>query len=415
MAWVSLEESEREPDVVLDLRRHRARHRGARGRGRRAAAAGRPPIRRSTTVLATVLNELSALPTGLDLVLDDYHLADGPAIAGDVGVPGRAPAAGRAPGDQHARRPRPAAGPAAGPRRARRGPRGRPPLHARRGGVVPQRGRRPRPRSQPTSRPSRAAPRGGSPPCSSPRCRCSGRDDVGRLHRGLRRRRPVRRGLPRRGGPGASARRRTQLPAADLDPRPAQRRPLRRRHGGRRRQGACSSCSTARTSSSSRSTTAATGTATTTCSPTSCAPTWYEERPADVADLHRRAGQLVRRGRRARARPSGTRWPPATSGRRPTWSSAPIPACSAEPAGGAPSGGWLDDIPPDEVRGPAGAGRRLHRCADVERRVRGRRRAPGRRRAAARPTTAGGPGRGRRRRSSPGCRARSRRTERPWP
>ena len=40
-----------------------------------------PPIE---TVLATVLNELGALPAGLDLVLDDYHLADGPAIATDL-------------------------------------------------------------------------------------------------------------------------------------------------------------------------------------------------------------------------------------------------------------------------------------------------------------------------------------------
>lgn len=36
------------------------------------------------TALTLVLNELSALPEGLDLVLDDYHLADGPAIRADV-------------------------------------------------------------------------------------------------------------------------------------------------------------------------------------------------------------------------------------------------------------------------------------------------------------------------------------------
>ena len=68
---------------VLDLRRHRSGHRGA---GRRRGAlpllqTANPPI---DTVLATVLNELSALPGGLSLVLDDYHLADGPAIADDM-------------------------------------------------------------------------------------------------------------------------------------------------------------------------------------------------------------------------------------------------------------------------------------------------------------------------------------------
>ena len=37
----------------------------------------RPPIE---TVLTTVLNELRTLPYELYIVLDDYHLADGPAI-----------------------------------------------------------------------------------------------------------------------------------------------------------------------------------------------------------------------------------------------------------------------------------------------------------------------------------------------
>ena len=43
--------------------------------------APQPPMEQ---VLATLLNELAALPGGVDLVLDDYHLADGPEIAGDV-------------------------------------------------------------------------------------------------------------------------------------------------------------------------------------------------------------------------------------------------------------------------------------------------------------------------------------------
>jgi LuxR family maltose regulon positive regulatory protein len=82
VAWVSLEESEREREsfwtyVVTALD-------AAAGVGAGSLPllqAANPPIE---TVLATVLNELSALPSGLDLVLDDYHLADGPGIAADV-------------------------------------------------------------------------------------------------------------------------------------------------------------------------------------------------------------------------------------------------------------------------------------------------------------------------------------------
>ncbi len=84
VAWVSLEEGERQPAsfwaylvTALDA--------AAPGVGTNAlpllAGAAQPPI---ATVLATVLNELTTLPHGLDLVLDDYHLADGPAIAEDV-------------------------------------------------------------------------------------------------------------------------------------------------------------------------------------------------------------------------------------------------------------------------------------------------------------------------------------------
>ena len=83
VAWVSLEESEQQPEsfwtyVVTALETV------APGVGAAALPllqAAQPPI---ATVLATVLNELGNLPGGLDLVLDDYHLADGPAIAEDV-------------------------------------------------------------------------------------------------------------------------------------------------------------------------------------------------------------------------------------------------------------------------------------------------------------------------------------------
>jgi LuxR family maltose regulon positive regulatory protein len=83
VAWVSLEETERRADafwtyVVTALED------AAPGVGTDALQllqAANPPIE---TVLATVLNELSALPAGLELVLDDYHLADGPEIAAHV-------------------------------------------------------------------------------------------------------------------------------------------------------------------------------------------------------------------------------------------------------------------------------------------------------------------------------------------
>ncbi|MGH3510451.1 MAG: LuxR C-terminal-related transcriptional regulator [Nocardioidaceae bacterium] len=83
VAWVSLEESEQQPDsfwsyVVTALD---AAAPGVGGGALPLLQGAAPPIR---NVLAAVLNELSALPDGLDLVLDDYHLADGPAIAGDV-------------------------------------------------------------------------------------------------------------------------------------------------------------------------------------------------------------------------------------------------------------------------------------------------------------------------------------------
>jgi LuxR family maltose regulon positive regulatory protein len=83
VAWVSLEESERQPGsfwtyvvTALDA--------AAPGIGAGALPllqTANPPI---DAVLANVLNELGGLPAGLDLVLDDYHLADGPAIAPDM-------------------------------------------------------------------------------------------------------------------------------------------------------------------------------------------------------------------------------------------------------------------------------------------------------------------------------------------
>jgi LuxR family maltose regulon positive regulatory protein len=75
-AWVSLEESDREP-VTFWTYVLTALDRSAPGVAEGALAvlqAGPAPIE---TILAGVLNELSVLPGEIDLVLDDYHLADG--------------------------------------------------------------------------------------------------------------------------------------------------------------------------------------------------------------------------------------------------------------------------------------------------------------------------------------------------
>src|SRR3954468_17937032 len=83
VAWVSLEETEQQPEsfwrYVLT-----ALDEAVSGVGAGALAllqSSNPPIQAAITL---VLNEISARPEGLDLVLDDYHLADGPAIADDM-------------------------------------------------------------------------------------------------------------------------------------------------------------------------------------------------------------------------------------------------------------------------------------------------------------------------------------------
>jgi LuxR family maltose regulon positive regulatory protein len=78
-AWVSLDEDDRSPAsfwtyVITAL------DRAVPGVGAGALAvllAGQAPVE---SVLATVLNELSVLPGDLALVLDDFHLADSPAL-----------------------------------------------------------------------------------------------------------------------------------------------------------------------------------------------------------------------------------------------------------------------------------------------------------------------------------------------
>src|SRR5450755_386006 len=79
VAWLSLDESDRQPAtfwtyVITALQT------AVPGVGTTVLPllqSAQPPIE---TVLAAVLNELSAAPNDVDLVLDDYHLVDGPDV-----------------------------------------------------------------------------------------------------------------------------------------------------------------------------------------------------------------------------------------------------------------------------------------------------------------------------------------------
>ncbi len=83
VAWVSLEETEQQPAsfwtyvvTALDA--------AVPGVGAGVLPLLQAPHPSMESVLAILLNELGAVADGVDLVLDDYHLADGPGIAGDV-------------------------------------------------------------------------------------------------------------------------------------------------------------------------------------------------------------------------------------------------------------------------------------------------------------------------------------------
>ncbi|HET6938824.1 MAG TPA: LuxR C-terminal-related transcriptional regulator, partial [Nocardioides sp.] len=83
VAWVSLEETEQEPAsfwtyvvTALDT--------AAPGVGVGVLPLLQAPDPPMEPVLATLINALGALTEGVDLVLDDYHLADRPEIAGAV-------------------------------------------------------------------------------------------------------------------------------------------------------------------------------------------------------------------------------------------------------------------------------------------------------------------------------------------
>ena len=77
VAWLSLDESDRQPATFWTYLITALQTAGP-GIGADALPllqSAQPPIE---TVLAAVLNELAAVPNDIDLVLDDYHLVDGP-------------------------------------------------------------------------------------------------------------------------------------------------------------------------------------------------------------------------------------------------------------------------------------------------------------------------------------------------
>ncbi len=140
--------------------------------------------------------------------------------------------------------------------------------------------------------------------------------DAQRVHRWVRRRRPLHRGTTSlRRSWHASAPRSGTSPAHDLRPGAAHRPPLRRRH---RRAGgtAARGRSTGPTCSSSRSTTGDSGTDTTTCSPTSFARICLRSRGDEVAGASPAGQRVVSRPKATRRRPSATLWK-ATTGLEP--------------------------------------------------------------------------------------------------
>jgi LuxR family transcriptional regulator, maltose regulon positive regulatory protein len=79
VAWLSLDESDRQPDSYWTylITALQAVLPGVGASALQLLQSAQPPIE---TVLATVLNELGAVPNDLYLVLDDYHLVDGPEL-----------------------------------------------------------------------------------------------------------------------------------------------------------------------------------------------------------------------------------------------------------------------------------------------------------------------------------------------
>ena len=98
VAWVSLDEADQRPRPRSGRYVVTALDRAVPGVGAGALPllqAGREP---TEELLAGLLNELSVLPGDVTLVLDDYHLADGPGIRPGMTFLRRPPAAAGAPG-----------------------------------------------------------------------------------------------------------------------------------------------------------------------------------------------------------------------------------------------------------------------------------------------------------------------------
>ena len=212
VAWLSLEEADSQPArfwtyLVTAVQRAVP----GVGDGALALLATRQPA--LDTVLATLVNELSAAPTELDLVLDDYHLVDEPGPTTGRGLPARAPAAPCAPGHQHPGRPCAAAGQAACPGRTGRDSRRRPALHPGRGRGLPQRRRRARASPPADIAALETRTEGWIAALQLAALSLRGRADAGRVHRCVRRRRPLHRGLPGRGGAQPTADAGARLPA----------------------------------------------------------------------------------------------------------------------------------------------------------------------------------------------------------
>ena len=176
-----------------------------------------------------------------------------------------------------------------------------------------------------------------------------GREDVAGFIAGVRRRRPLHRGLSGRRGPAASARTCPQLPAADLHPRPVERPAVRCRH---------------RPGRTARRMLEALERGNLFVVPLDDRRQWYRYHHlfADVLRAHLLDEQPERRRRRCtgarargtssngeRPRRSATRWPPRISRERRTWSSWHVPAMRRSRQE-ATLLGWLKALPDELLR-----------------------------------------------------------------
>ena len=186
------------PGAVLVLRRGRAPHRRARGRGRRRCRCCSRPRLPPTRSITTLLNELHAVTRDLVVVLDDYHVIESPEIQDAMAfflehLPPRIRLVVAQPG-RPAVATRHASGPAATCSRSAPPTCGSP------------RRRPPRTSTTPWASPSPPTDvdaiedrtEGWIAALQLAALSMQGRDDVVRLHRELRRRRPLHRRLPRR-------------------------------------------------------------------------------------------------------------------------------------------------------------------------------------------------------------------------